>query len=202
MKKSLALLTIVALAQTGCGKGSSANNTSANKGATNTANAAAPAPAPATNTAAPAAAARVELKGTGLSVNGTEIAFGTPAADAMTRLQAGLGAPKTRTPRGDDCNGGMSESVEWSNGLTAFFATSGFVGWAIDKADNGRAELRLANGIGAGATRAEVEHAGVHIGDTSFGPGFQMNGVTASFGSEGATATLQDIFAGQTCAAG
>lgn len=197
--KSLVLLTVIALAQTGCGRGTSSNSTGANKAADTTN---ATVPAPAANTVTPAATTRIELKGDGLNVGGAELAFGTAPADTIQRLQAVLGAPASRTPRGDDCNAGMRESVEWSNGLAAFFTATGFVGWGANKPAGGTEPLRTAQGIAPGATRAEVEQAGLRIEETSFGLGFNAGNIIGTLDSEQPNATISEMWSGQTCAAG
>ena len=200
-QSAMLLITLSLCLAAGCNRSGGNNSAKAANGA---ANAAVPAVNDGANAAGPAREPKIlQLAAEGLTLpGGAMLRFGASPAEAVQQLQAVLGAPASREPETDTCNAGMRERISWQGGLTTFFTADGFVGWVASAAEGGKT-LRTANGMGPGATRAEVQAAGATFEEGAENgppPQFRAGAFSGALNSTRPDATVDNLAAGRTCA--
>jgi hypothetical protein len=154
------------------------------------------------NNAAAANGPAIALEGEGLRAldpqNGhaTQLPFGLEEATTITALTAAFGRPDTITTN-SECGEGPLKSASWSKGLTVYFQDGKFVGWG------GAVDLKTADGIGFGSTRAELDAAySPKVEETSLGTEFTTDGgMSGILESAAKDAAISEIWAGMTCIA-
>lgn len=189
-----AAIVTAAVTLTACSRSGSTNASTA----ATTANTVAGEPA-AAEAAKPtvASAGGVQIAGAGLSIAGKPVAFGTPRADALKAISAGMGGAPEKQDTLDDCGPGPLASARWNKGLQVYFQADKFVGWS------GAVDLKTAKGIGFGSPRSALE-AAYHprIEQTSLGTEFTTDdGLSGTLESDAKDAAVGDVWAGMTCIA-
>lgn len=190
MKTTWLTAALAAATLSACGASETATTT------TNTVVAAEPTPAASPTTAsAPAMGGGVQIAGNGLRVGGEMVAFGTAKDAALKAISAGMGGAPEKQEKLSDCGPGPLDSANWSKGLAVYFQDDKLVGWS------GAVDLKTAEGIGFGSTRAAVETAyQPTIEQTSLGTEFTTkDGLSGTFESEAKDASVGDVWAGMTC---
>ncbi len=121
--------------------------------------------------------------------------FGTPAADALSFVSAVLGAAPVEQGENVDC---AAAYARWANGLTVWFARGELAGWSVGQGS----PLTTVDGLGLGATRAELEAAyDPVIARSSLGEEFTAGGVAGLLESAASDARVQHLWAGHACIA-
>lgn len=180
----------------GCNRGAAGNGAKGN----------AAAPAPAANTAAanasaptsPASQGRLNLVPAGMeAVQGARrdpLAFGSPAAEAVSGLTAMFGAP-IEDATNSDCGAGPTRIVRWSNGLRILAQDDKFQGWEIDQAG-----VSALDDLQVGTTRAQLESNQASFEQTTLGTEWTVgDGDQTVGGLLGANGNVSHMWAGLTC---
>lgn len=125
--------------------------------------------------------------------------FGTEAATVLASLERVRGPAGRGVNR--DCGAGPVETATWADGLSLVFQRGKFVGWGLD----GRAAgaIGTANGIGPGATRAQLEAsvADLRVFGSTLGTEFAAGGYFGLLDGSRPTSRISDMWAGVSCLA-
>jgi hypothetical protein len=203
MRGSLLLTLTSALALAACNQASAPANVTT---VVNTDNETVTVPAGTTlqlNVATPAAAApAVNLASDGLSLvlesgSSRQIGFGMDRGAALPALIAALGKT-TDEGTNPECGAGPLDHVDFKGGLTAFFQEDKFVGWDLDGREGG--SYATADGIGIGATRAQLEAAGaVTVDETTIGHEFAAGELYGLLSNPSPSGKVTNMWAGTNC---
>ena len=128
------------------------------------------------------------------------LAFGMAQKDLLASLERVRGAAAQGT--NSDCGAGPVQYANWADGLSIVFQNGRFAGWGLD----GRAAgaLATADGIGPGATRAQLDDAigpPVQVRQSSLGTEFSAGAYHGLLDGPGANARITDMWAGVSCVA-
>jgi hypothetical protein len=134
------------------------------------------------------------LAGDGLRVGqtGKEIGFGRAEAGAVTAAVKLMGRQPTSRQTLRECRAGPIDTAHWDTGITMYFTSGDFVGWATSAPG-----LRSAKGVGVGDTAAEVS-ARTGLAATP-GAVRVQDDITLLFDADGRVTRLR---AGTTCDGG
>lgn len=165
-----------------------------------------PAPAPAAPPEAAADAPRLAVEGEGLRwflpPNGSArpIPFGRPEAEVLASIERVRG--EAGKGINQDCGAGPVRYANWADGLSLVFQGGRFAGWGLDGRATGA--IATADGIGPGATRAQLEAAygiPVVVRQTSLGTEWRAGAVSGLLDGPGRQAKVTDMWAGVNCVA-
>lgn len=124
------------------------------------------------------------------------IAFGTPRAETLALVRAGLGEPSSS----GTCPVAPLTDARFGDAITLSFENDLFVGWAADP--RAGETLATASGVRIGSTRAEMEQSIVaEISRTSLGNEFNAGGLAGVLDGAGRDARIEALWAGMTCIA-
>jgi hypothetical protein len=169
------------------------------------------APRPASTPTAPAAEpepeseAKVNLAPDELTVvlesgAARHVTFGTSHDSTLQILGAALGNPMEQA-RNDECGAGPLDYAAFRGGLSLYFQDGKFAGWDLDGREKGGV-FALANGIGIGSTRRQLEAAGdVRVRESTIGHEFALGDLSGLIDSSAATGKVTNLWAGTTCIA-
>lgn len=191
------LITLSLCLAAGCSRGAGNNAASGNAAK---ANASAPAANGSSNAATPAAPqARLALIPGGLEAiepNGqrSPLNFGSPAATAITGLNAMFGAPTADSVNGD-CGAGPTRIVIWSNGLRILAQNDQLQGWEVDQPG-----LYALGDLQVGMARAALEANQASFEQTTLGTEWTVgDGEQTVSGLLGEDGNVRAMWAGLTC---
>lgn len=167
-------------------------------------NAIAPQPSvtPAPSPAATAAGPLLNLAPDGLQLvdaatgSTRPLAFGMARDDAVAAVQRALGPGQG----GDPCPLAPLERVRFK-GVDLSFNDGKLAGWTANR-DGGDAALTSMAGVGIGSTLADLEKAyAIEVAETSLGIEFTAGAMAGLLSSDAPTATITNLWAGETCIA-
>ena len=163
-----------------------------------------PSPTPsAAPTAEPESEARVKLAPDELTVvlksgAARHVTFGTSQDSTLQILGAALGNPMEQA-RNDECGAGPLDYAAFRGGLSLYFREGKFAGWDLDGREKGGV-FTVANGLGIGATRRQLEAAGdVTVRESTIGHEFALGDLSGLIDSAAATGKVTNLWAGTTC---
>lgn len=143
---------------------------------------------------------RLRMAADGLAITGADgavrtLAFGTAQAAVMQ-------AVAFRGPAGEstnaECGAGPIQFASWPDGVNLLFQDGTFKGWSLDS----RADaMTLADGIGIGATLADLRKGGsVAVEETSLGQEFTYrDAISGVLDGKGEKARIDALWAGLSC---
>lgn len=123
------------------------------------------------------------------------IPFGSATAAALKAIALSMGGPPDLQGAEQECGPGPLKTATWK-GLQVYFQDDRFVGWS------GAVDLKTAEGIGFGSTRAALDKAyHPQVEQTSLGAEFTADGLSGVLESTAKNAAVSDLWAGMTCIA-
>lgn len=163
-----------------------------------------PAAVPTPTSGQPAAAPPLVLEPDGIGVvvdtgNGSvrHLLFGEARlGPTTTALALARGAQQGRDELAE-CGEGPLTAVRFA-GITAYFADGALAGW-----DSDAPELTIANGVGIGSTRHDLEaaYADLEVEESSLGVEWRAGALSGTLTADAPAATVDNLWSGRTCIA-
>jgi hypothetical protein len=147
------------------------------------------------------------LRAEGLSIVGgsptpVRASFDSPRAQAIATI-ASIRGPALKTGTIEDCGSGTPMGyAKFKGGLELSFVDGKFVGWTLD--EKGDKTLKTVKGIGLGSSRAAfvAAYPKATIEESSLGIEYASDDAGSGiFTDNSPTATIDTMWAGQTCIA-